>query len=710
MKYIQPPWENYFFSKVQAAKSSLFISSPYIKFPVASLLCKVLESKCDSPFSIQLLTRIRISDLIDGASDLEAFEMLLQLAEKSGLDVAVKCISNLHAKVYIFDENSAIVTSSNLTPSGLKLNVEYGIEVTERGTVQQILDDMNTYWRAAAPLTAGMIEQVENRLRMTESVVTVDQNLRDDDTPSLTSEPSIAAPSIGKRFAPQGQDIDFAELDDLRKDISATSKYRKRSKVIITRPDIPIADEPDVDHDHADQETDRSIIEVESSYGELEEDSVERLIRELESDVKQRRRKARRRLEVLFALDDSCIMPYTAELADANLKLCCRFLRYSRDRRAAVSHLLDILKTESQSGSLPNPILNTLNHIAPEQLYSFLRRVLQTQLSSSARLNAIEWLKNAAAQLSTEAKDSAFEIFKKFTEGKLDGEEDKFCNAAYIAMGQVGSAKSKEFLRKAFNQAQEHRMPLQIQMSILRGFIAAGISADDESMLLRLSHSHLVRFRAMSAKALSQLGESSWQRLVDMAKSDSDGEVRIQAMRALVKLNTTNAHKVLIELVEIESEEEVKDSILSLIKRCRESAQGSPTPSGPPSQSTISELNSPDHRIRRRAVRALGKSKHESAVAPLCNALKDENEYVRTSAAEALGTISNNESLLPLIEVLENDPYNHARAAAAKSLGKFEDKRAVDALRNGLNDKNGLVRKWCVRSLDEWRVKQLTKN
>ena len=710
MKYIQPPWENYFFSKVQAAKTSLFISSPYIKFPVASLLCKILESKYNSPLSVQLLTRIRISDLIDGASDLEAFEKLLQLAEKSGLDVAVKCISNLHAKVYIFDENSAIVTSSNLTPSGLKSNIEYGIEVTERATIQQILNDMNTYWQAAEPLTTVMMERVGDRLRTTESIVTVDQTLKQTDMNSQTSNQSIPVPSIGKRFAPQGQDIDFAELDNLRKDISAISKYRKRSKVIITRPETSIDGEPDVDNGLANQKSDRSIIEVESSYGELEEDSVEWLIRELESDVKQRRRKARRRLEILFVLDDSCIMPYIAELADANLKLCCRFLRYARDRRAAVSHLLNILRTESQSGSLPNPILKTLNHMAPEQLLSFLREVLQARLSSGARLNAIDWLKNAAAQLNTKDKDVVFEILKNFTEGKLDGEEAKFCNAAYVAIGQVGSTKSKEFLRKAFNQTQKLRMPLQTQMSILKGFIAAGITPDDEPMLIRLSHSRLVRFRVMSVKALSQLEESSWQRLVDMAKSDSDGEVRIQAMRALVKLNTTNAHKVLIELREIESEEQVKDLISSLIERCHESAQESPTPSGPPSQSTLSELNSPDHRIRRRAVRALGKSKHESAVAPLCNALKDENEDVRTSAAEALGKISNNESLLPLIEVLKNDPYKHSRAAAAKSLGKFEDKRAVDALRNGLNDKNGIVRKWCVRSLDEWRVKQLAKN
>ena len=139
MQYIQPPWENYFFSKVHAAEKSLFISSPYIKYPVAGLLCEILQSKQNPNLSIQILTRIRVQDLIDGASDLEAFEKLLQLAEVRGLEVTVKCISNLHAKVYIFDENSAIVTSSNLTPSGLKSNVEYGIEITEQVAIRKFL-------------------------------------------------------------------------------------------------------------------------------------------------------------------------------------------------------------------------------------------------------------------------------------------------------------------------------------------------------------------------------------------------------------------------------------------------------------------------------------------------------------------------------------------------------------------------------------------
>ena len=564
MQYIQPPWENYFFSKVQASKKSLFISSPYIKYPVAGLLCEILQSKHNPNVSVEILTRVRIQDLIDGASDLEAFEKLLQLAEVPGLEVTVKCISNLHAKVYIFDENSAIVTSSNLTPSGLKSNVEYGIEITEQIAIQQILDDMYAYWSTAETLTVEMIEQVAERLEATESVVTVNQLLR-----QKKKHSPISLPRIGKRLIPRGQDVEFAELDNLREGIITVSKYRKKSKVIITHPEVPsdVEAEPNVDDNLTDGEIGESTIEIESSYSELEEDSAEWLISELKSDGKQRRKEARRRLEALFFLDNSCILPYVAKLANANLKLCCTFLGHLQDREVAVSHLLHILnmaRTERGSRSLPNKALRTLNDIAPERLLLFLCKAIKEPLSSKAKLRAIESLKNAAVKLKIKEKDSAIEILKSLTENT----NSMVCNAAYSALGAVGEIK---YLRNVFNQAQRLKIPLNTQMSILTGLIDGGVSPEDERMFVRLTYSRFTRFRVMSVRALCQFEKKYWQRLLDMAKSDSNADVRIQAISALVKIDSTTAHKVLIKLLEDNPEERIKNTIYSLIQKHEES-------------------------------------------------------------------------------------------------------------------------------------------
>ena len=145
-----------------------------------------------------------------------------------------------------------------------------------------------------------------------------------------------------------------------------------------------VEDESNVDDNLTDGETGESTIEIESSYSELEEDSVEWLISELKSDGKQRRKEAQIRLEALFFLDDSCIFPYIAELASADLKLCCSFLRLSQDSKFAVSHLLHILNTaQTEKGSLPYIALRTLNDIAPERLFLFLCKAIGvTQLDS----------------------------------------------------------------------------------------------------------------------------------------------------------------------------------------------------------------------------------------------------------------------------------------------------------------------------------------
>ena len=702
MQYIQPPWENYFFSKVHAAEKSLFISSPYIKYPVAGLLCEILQSKHNPNVSVQILTRVRIQDLIDGASDLEAFEKLLQLAEVPGLEVTVKCISNLHAKVYIFDENSAVVTSSNLTPSGLKSNIEYGIEITEQMAIRQILDDMYVYWSTAEILTVEMIEQIAERLEATESVVTVDQLLRQERKHSLTKTSSISIPRIGKRLIPQGQDIEFAELDNLREGIIVPSKYRKKSKVIITHPEVPsdVADQPDIGDNLTDSETGESTIEIESSYGELEEDSVEWLISELKSDGKQRRREAQIRLEALFFLDNSCILPYIAKLASANLKLCCTFLRHLQDRESAVSHLLHILNmARTERGSLPYIALRTLNDIAPERSFLFLSKAIKEPLSANAQLHAIESLKNTAVKLNTKEKDSAIEILKSLTENT----NSKVCNTAYIALGAVGEIK---YLRNVFNQAQRLKIPLNTQMSILKGLIDGGVTPEDELMFVQLTYSHLTRFREMSVRALCQFEKKYWQRLLDMAKSDPKVEVKDRAIRALFKIDSTTAYKVLIKLLEDNPEEKVKKTISSLIQKHEESIRELLVDEKQLQQSAMSDLKSPDEKIRRKAARILGKLKHVSAVQPLCDTLKDEDGIVRATAAESLGSIGDNASLFSLIEVLENDSHRDARAAAAKALGRCGqagDKRTLDVLLNGLNDSNGIVRKWCSDSLKRLR-------
>lgn len=76
--------------------------------------------------NVQLLTSLSRMDIITGASSLDSLRFLID----SGVDC--RCVSRrprLHAKVYIFGGQSAIITSANLTWNALDSNIEVGVRV-----------------------------------------------------------------------------------------------------------------------------------------------------------------------------------------------------------------------------------------------------------------------------------------------------------------------------------------------------------------------------------------------------------------------------------------------------------------------------------------------------------------------------------------------------------------------------------------------------
>jgi HKD family nuclease len=73
---------------------------------------------------VQLLTSLSLMDIVSGASSLESLALLISRG------VQCRCVSGgprLHAEVYIFGAESAVVTSANLTRNALDSNIEVGI-------------------------------------------------------------------------------------------------------------------------------------------------------------------------------------------------------------------------------------------------------------------------------------------------------------------------------------------------------------------------------------------------------------------------------------------------------------------------------------------------------------------------------------------------------------------------------------------------------
>ena len=103
-------------------KSITFLSA-FIKNDPIDWLSELVSKDC----AVSVVARFQPNDLNVGASDLEVYKKCSELGWKFGF------IKNLHSKVYIFNDDIALLGSANFTSSGLNLdgygNIEMGTEV-----------------------------------------------------------------------------------------------------------------------------------------------------------------------------------------------------------------------------------------------------------------------------------------------------------------------------------------------------------------------------------------------------------------------------------------------------------------------------------------------------------------------------------------------------------------------------------------------------
>jgi HKD family nuclease len=135
--------------------STIQIVCPFIKKgPIARFLKKQL------PGSLKVITRFNLLDFANGVSDLSALRMLLERGAQ------IRGIRNLHAKVYLFGDRRAIVTSANLTDAALSRNHEFGFMADDGRIIDQCRRYVEDLWnRAGEDLTH---QQVADWMRIVE--------------------------------------------------------------------------------------------------------------------------------------------------------------------------------------------------------------------------------------------------------------------------------------------------------------------------------------------------------------------------------------------------------------------------------------------------------------------------------------------------------------------------------------------------------------
>ena len=133
--------------------SHIRIICPFIKMDAIEMLLSLQSS------SIQVITRFNLADFSEGVSDVAALRGLL------GANASVRGVRNLHAKLYLFGNSRAIITSANLTVAALNRNHEFGMVAESPEIIQQCRAYFDSLWkRAGNDLHNGQIEEWDKKV------------------------------------------------------------------------------------------------------------------------------------------------------------------------------------------------------------------------------------------------------------------------------------------------------------------------------------------------------------------------------------------------------------------------------------------------------------------------------------------------------------------------------------------------------------------
>jgi hypothetical protein len=149
-RLVDSGWGDLFTTALNKDSSKLQVVCPFIKRRAVE---RLLASQ---PNSIQVITRFNLNEFAQGVSDLSALKVLLDAGAE------IRGIKNLHAKIYLFGDSRAIVTSANLTQAALERNHEFGFVAEDEEIIQSCRTYFHTLWnRAGQSLTTDRLAEWE---------------------------------------------------------------------------------------------------------------------------------------------------------------------------------------------------------------------------------------------------------------------------------------------------------------------------------------------------------------------------------------------------------------------------------------------------------------------------------------------------------------------------------------------------------------------
>ncbi len=133
IEIVKNPSSKTFYKLIKESESQLLLCAPYIKKEVIK---EILNLKKEGT-TLSVITSAKAANFVSGSSDVEAIEMLIDNK------ISVINYQRLHAKIYLFDNKKALITSANLTNHALFHNYEYGVLVheDEKETIDKVYSD-----------------------------------------------------------------------------------------------------------------------------------------------------------------------------------------------------------------------------------------------------------------------------------------------------------------------------------------------------------------------------------------------------------------------------------------------------------------------------------------------------------------------------------------------------------------------------------------
>lgn len=132
LNIVKTPTCNSFFNLIKNSKDEVLLCAPYIKKDIVKDILKFKKPEV----KLEVITSSNIANFINGSLDIGAIKQLIENGCK------VLNFQDLHAKIYLFDNEKALITSANLTNNGLFHNYEYGVLVeNDKESINQIYAD-----------------------------------------------------------------------------------------------------------------------------------------------------------------------------------------------------------------------------------------------------------------------------------------------------------------------------------------------------------------------------------------------------------------------------------------------------------------------------------------------------------------------------------------------------------------------------------------